>query len=127
MPRGGDVSTGLVSEEHQLLGDWGFVLFSNFKLNSISELGDVLPSCYCQDVQAERVLPAVPDPGASQSPQSPLSQPAPGKPSYNRDILDSMIIQTLQQPKQCLEPSAASFLQQGSRLQWQKDTRQLLE
>lgn len=88
----------------------------------MSELGDVLPSCYCQDVQAERALPAVLDPGASQSPQSPLSQPAPGKPSYIRDILDLMIIQTLQQPKQCLEPSAASFLQQGSTLQWQKDT-----
>lgn len=127
MPWGGNVSTDLVSKEHQLLGDWGFVLFSNFRLNSISELGNVLPSCYCQDVLAERVLPAVLDPGASQSPQSPLSQPAPGKPSYIQDILNLMTIQTLQQPKQGLETSAASCLQQGSRLQWQKDTHQLLE
>lgn len=127
MPWGGNVSTDLVSKEHQLLGDWGFVLFSNFRLNSISELGNVLPSCYCQDVLAERVLPAVLDPGASQSPQSPLSQPAPGKPSYIQDILNLMTIQTLQQPEQGLETSAASCLQQGSRLQWQKDTHQLLE
>lgn len=56
-PWGGNVSTATVSKEHQLLGSWGFVLFSDFKLNSISKLGVVFPSCYCQDVLPERALP----------------------------------------------------------------------
>lgn len=34
-----------------------FVSVSNIKFNSISKLGDVFLSCYCQDVVAEGSLP----------------------------------------------------------------------